>query len=80
MFKFSLKKYFSIKEYHIKKLTSTRRPIIWGYIPFKDEAANFFFFFFLFFWPPHGTWSSQARDQIRSIVTTKAAAAATPDP
>ena len=33
-----------------------------------------------FFWPPHGIWSSPARDQIGATVVTYAAAAATPDP
>ena len=37
-------------------------------------------FFFFLFWPPHGTWSSQARDQIWAAVATYTAAAAMPYP
>ena len=32
------------------------------------------------FWPPWGTWSSQARDQIQAAVVTYATLAAVPDP
>ena len=32
------------------------------------------------FWPPHSTWSSQARDQIRATVVTHTMAAVMPDP
>ena len=40
-----------------------------------------FFFFFLFhFLPPHGIWSSRARDQIRVSFVTQAAALAMLDP
>ena len=36
--------------------------------------------FSFFVWPPHGTWSSWARDQIQAADVTCAAAAATRDP
>ena len=35
---------------------------------YRDKTA-FFFFFFSLFCPPHGIWSSQARDQIRATET-----------
>ena len=35
---------------------------------------------FFFFWPPHGTWSSWARDQIQATVATYTTAMATADP
>ena len=43
----------------------------------KEKKKGRLFNFFLI---PHGTWSSQARDQIQAVVATQAAAAVTPDP
>ena len=39
-----------------------------------------FLFCFSGFWPPHGIWSSQARDQIQATVLTYITAAAALDP
>ena len=46
----------------------------------RELARVFVFVFFFLFWPPHSTWSSQARDQIQAAVATEASAAATTDP
>ena len=52
----------------------------------KDQVKLVFAFFlllfsfFFFFWLPHGTWSSQTRDQTRTAVVTHASASAVPDP
>ena len=45
-----------------------------------NDHVQKFWGFFPHFWPPCGTWSSQARDQIWAIAETYASAAATLDP
>ena len=42
--------------------------------------VEFLLFFFFFFWLPCGIWSFWARDQIRAVVATYAAAVAMPVP
>ena len=37
----------------------------------------FEYYYFFLFWPPHGIWSSQARDQIQARVATCTIAVAT---
>ena len=37
---------------------------------FGGNHVIFEFFTFFLFWPPHGTWSFPARDQIQATVST----------
>ena len=48
---------------------------------FKINSMTIFAFpeIFFFFWPPHGIWSSWARNQIQATVATYATAAAALD-
>ena len=46
----------------------------------SELGGYYYYYYYFLFWPPHGIWSSPARDQIQATVATCARAVAMLDP